>query len=197
MPWLRLAPNVRFSNRPFEVKRFQTIHHDSVDVAPRARASLRNRHQGPSIMEDGAEQSLPQPYRQSDGRSKRTCDLTSSIVPRGTSLHRSVELATAMLLRAGVTEVTDAMCERAVQELRRHHEAMRAIASIPPPTPEQIQRLRKLRALRDRGHMIRQTPPGTARPPSVSNLTRMKRAVPPHSYVRIRTAVFRTDAAPP
>src|SRR5262245_37060993 len=26
-------PNVRFSNRPFEVKRFQTIHHSSVDVA--------------------------------------------------------------------------------------------------------------------------------------------------------------------
>ncbi len=25
--------NVRFSNRPFRVKRFQTIHHDSVDVA--------------------------------------------------------------------------------------------------------------------------------------------------------------------
>jgi hypothetical protein len=25
--------NVRFSNRPFEVKRFQTIHHCSVDVA--------------------------------------------------------------------------------------------------------------------------------------------------------------------
>ena len=29
----KMAPNVRFSNRPFEVKRFQTIHHDSVDVA--------------------------------------------------------------------------------------------------------------------------------------------------------------------
>src|ERR1700740_1197844 len=26
-------PNVRFSNRPFEVKRFQTIRHCSVDVA--------------------------------------------------------------------------------------------------------------------------------------------------------------------
>src|SRR6202171_2453913 len=25
--------NVRFSNRPFEVKRFQTIHHRSIDVA--------------------------------------------------------------------------------------------------------------------------------------------------------------------
>ena len=27
------SPNVRFSNRPFGVKRFQTIHHCSVDVA--------------------------------------------------------------------------------------------------------------------------------------------------------------------
>src|SRR5262249_52743715 len=54
---------VRFSNRPFEVKRFQTIHHDGVDVAPRARASLRNRHQGPSIMgfEDEVERSHGRP----------------------------------------------------------------------------------------------------------------------------------------
>src|SRR5262245_31293647 len=51
----------------------------------RARASLRNRHQGPSIMgfEDGVEQSLGRPCRQTNGRSKRTCELTSSIVPRG------------------------------------------------------------------------------------------------------------------
>ena len=27
------CPDVRFSNRPFEVKRFQTIHHHGVDVA--------------------------------------------------------------------------------------------------------------------------------------------------------------------
>jgi hypothetical protein len=32
------------------------------------------------------------PYRQANGRSKRPCDLTSSIVPRGTSFHHSVEL---------------------------------------------------------------------------------------------------------
>src|SRR6516162_1656475 len=32
------------------------------------------------------------PCRQTNGRSKRTCELTSSIVPRGTSFHRSVEL---------------------------------------------------------------------------------------------------------
>src|ERR1700726_5313721 len=30
---MRTSWNVRFSNRPFEVKRFQTIHHRSVDVA--------------------------------------------------------------------------------------------------------------------------------------------------------------------
>src|SRR5215813_3880768 len=94
MRHLAAIAHSRFSNRPFEVKRFQTIHHDSVDVAPRARASLRNRHQGPSIMgfEDEVERSFGRPYRQIDGRSKRTCELTSSIVPRGTSFHRSVEL---------------------------------------------------------------------------------------------------------
>src|SRR4029078_9627635 len=60
----------------------------------RARASLRNRHQGPSIMgsEDEAEQSLPRPCQELVGRSKRTCELTSSIVPRGTSFHHWVEL---------------------------------------------------------------------------------------------------------
>ena len=42
--------------------------------------------------EDEAEQSLGRPCRQGDGRSKRTCELTSSIVPRGTSFHRLVEL---------------------------------------------------------------------------------------------------------
>jgi len=59
----------------------------------RARASLRNRHQGPSIMgfEDEAEQSLPRPCRQCYGRSNRKYELTSSIVPRGTSFHRKVE----------------------------------------------------------------------------------------------------------
>src|SRR6266403_5706454 len=60
----------------------------------RARASLRNRHQGPSIMgfEDEAEQSLPRPCRLADSRSKRTCELASTIVPQGTSFHRAAEL---------------------------------------------------------------------------------------------------------
>src|SRR5262245_27542409 len=35
--------------------------------------------------ENEAEQSFSRPCHQSDGRSKRTCDLASSIVPRGTS----------------------------------------------------------------------------------------------------------------
>ena len=42
--------------------------------------------------EDEAEQSIGRPCRQTNGRSKSTCELTSSIVPRGTSFHRSVEL---------------------------------------------------------------------------------------------------------
>ena len=42
--------------------------------------------------ENEVEQSIERPYRQSDGRSKRTSELTSSIVPRGTSFHRRVEL---------------------------------------------------------------------------------------------------------
>src|ERR1700738_5363297 len=42
--------------------------------------------------EDEAEQSLRRPYRKTNDRSKRTYELTSSIVPRGTSFHRSVEL---------------------------------------------------------------------------------------------------------
>ena len=42
--------------------------------------------------EDEAEQSIGRPCRQTNGRSKRPNELTSSIVPRGTSFHRSVEL---------------------------------------------------------------------------------------------------------
>src|SRR4249919_1226383 len=42
--------------------------------------------------EDEVEQSNGRPCRQTNGRSKATCELTSSIVPRGTSFHRRVEL---------------------------------------------------------------------------------------------------------
>src|ERR1700688_2853558 len=84
--------NVCFSNRPFGVKRFQTIHPCNVRCRSRARASLRNRHQGPSIMgfEDEVEQSYGRPSL--NGRSKQTYELTSSIVPRGTSFHCWVDL---------------------------------------------------------------------------------------------------------
>ena len=42
--------------------------------------------------EDEVEQSFGRPCRQLNGRSKQTCELTSSVVLRGTSFHRSVEL---------------------------------------------------------------------------------------------------------
>ena len=42
--------------------------------------------------EDEVEQSLGRPCRQTDGGFKRTSELTSSIVPRGTSFHHAVEL---------------------------------------------------------------------------------------------------------
>jgi hypothetical protein len=41
--------------------------------------------------EDEAEQSLGRPCRLSNGRSKRTYELTSSIVPQGTSFHHAVD----------------------------------------------------------------------------------------------------------
>jgi hypothetical protein len=55
--------HVAFSNRPFGVKHFQAIH--QCRCRSRARASLRNRHQGPSTMgfEDEAEQSIGRPCR--------------------------------------------------------------------------------------------------------------------------------------
>ena len=43
-------------------------------------------------VENKAEQSIGRPCRQTNGGSKRPNELTSSIVPRGTSFHRSVEL---------------------------------------------------------------------------------------------------------
>ena len=42
--------------------------------------------------EDKVEQSFERPFRQENDRSKQTCELTSSLVPRGTSVHRLVEL---------------------------------------------------------------------------------------------------------
>jgi hypothetical protein len=79
--------HVRFSNRPFRVKHFQTIRRCSVDVA-----------HGLALLFGIGAKALPlwdSRMRWSNlcsglavrrnGRSKRTCELTSSIVPRGTS----------------------------------------------------------------------------------------------------------------
>ena len=57
--------NVGFSNRPFRVKRFQTIHHYSVDVAHGLVLLFGIGTKGPSIMgfEDEAEQSIGRPCR--------------------------------------------------------------------------------------------------------------------------------------
>src|SRR5438034_5531662 len=84
--------HVRFSNRPFGVKHFQTIRRCSVDVAhglvllfgigTRALPSWDSRRGGTIFWA-----ALPLAV----GRSKRTCELTSSIVPRGTSFHRWVD----------------------------------------------------------------------------------------------------------
>jgi hypothetical protein len=76
-----------FSNRPFRVKHFQTIRRCSVDVA-----------HGLALLFGIGAKALPlwdSRMRWSNlcsglavrrnGRSKRTCELTSSIVPRGTS----------------------------------------------------------------------------------------------------------------
>src|SRR5262249_30182248 len=73
---------------------FRAIHQLQHRCRSRARASLRTRHQGPSIMgfEDEVEQSYGRPCRHCNGRFKPTYELTSSIVPRGTSFHRWVDL---------------------------------------------------------------------------------------------------------
>jgi len=84
----------RFSNRPFGVKCFQTIRRRrSVSISLTGSCFSSESAQGPSIMgfEDEAEQSFGRPCQQANGRSKRPSELTSSIVPRGTSFHRRVE----------------------------------------------------------------------------------------------------------
>ena len=82
----------RFSNRPFGVKCFQTIRRRrrSVSISLTGSCFSSESAQGPSIMgfEDEAEQSFGRPCQQANGRSKRPSELTSSIVPRGTSFHR-------------------------------------------------------------------------------------------------------------
>ena len=92
---LRANPfDVRFSNRPVWVKRFEAIPPLQCRCRLRARASLRTRRKGPSSMGfENEGNNLWVGLTVKCGRSKRTCDLTSSIVPQGTSFHRAVELA--------------------------------------------------------------------------------------------------------
>jgi hypothetical protein len=86
---------VRFSNRPVWVKHFQAVHHCSIDVA-----------RGLALLFGIGTKALP-PWdsktrwnnlwvglivRPANGRAKRTYELTSSIVPRGTPFHRWVDL---------------------------------------------------------------------------------------------------------
>ena len=86
--------HVRFSNRPVWVKRFQTFHHHTVSMS--LAGSCFSSESAPRPFQHGVRgrggtiywAALPS----SDGRSKRTYELTSSIVPRGTSFHRLVEL---------------------------------------------------------------------------------------------------------
>ena len=53
-------------------------------------------------VEDEAEQSNGRPCHQSNGRSKRPHELTSSIVPRGTSFHRWVDFEFPPIVIASV-----------------------------------------------------------------------------------------------
>src|SRR5439155_18148334 len=91
MPHVR--SNVRFSNRPFRVKRFQTIHHYSVDVAHGLVLLFGIGTRGPSIMgfEDEVEQSFGRPCRQTNGRSKRTCELTGNSESRASRIKARVK----------------------------------------------------------------------------------------------------------
>jgi hypothetical protein len=84
--------DVCFSNRPFGGKRFQTIRHHSVDVA-RGLVLLSGigTRALPSWDSKTRRNNLLDGLAVNHGRTKRTCELTSSIVPRGTSFHRSVD----------------------------------------------------------------------------------------------------------
>ena len=83
--------DVRFSNRPVRVKRFQAVHDGGIDVT-----------RGLVLLYGIGTKAVPSwdPKTRWNnllgglavGRSKRTCELTSSIVPRGTSFHHGVEL---------------------------------------------------------------------------------------------------------
>ena len=62
------------------------------------------------------EQSYGRPCRQWSGRSKQTCELTSSIVQRGTSFHCSVDLVDRDRLVKNPLTVSSAVLERIASE---------------------------------------------------------------------------------
>ena len=77
-PGAARPPHVRFSNRPVEASAFR-LSSAAVSMSLTGSCFSSESALGPSIMgyEDEVEQSLPRPCRQSSGRSKRTCELTS------------------------------------------------------------------------------------------------------------------------
>src|SRR6516164_6640071 len=89
----RTSSDVCFSNRPCGVKRFQTVH-GGVNVTRGLvlLSGLGARALPSWESEDKVEQSFERPFRRENDRSKQTCELTSSLVPRGTLSHRLVEL---------------------------------------------------------------------------------------------------------
>ena len=102
---------VRFSNRPFRVNRFQTIHHCSVGVRPRARVSLQNQHHGSvSIGRDQPNRRNIALRRRDDAndaltKRPRSCDGPASgdagcRTARSTSTAKSGRFSTSFLMRA-------------------------------------------------------------------------------------------------
>ena len=72
--------DVRFSNRPIGVKRFQTIHRHGVDVAHGLLLlfGIGTKALPSHGIQDEVEQSLPRPCRLTTGRFKRTYELTAA-----------------------------------------------------------------------------------------------------------------------
>ena len=86
--------NVRFSNRPVGVKRFSD--YPPVQLSTSLAGSCFSSESAPGPFHHGIRERGGPIFRSAlpsiGGRSKQTYDLTSSIVPRGTSFHRAVEL---------------------------------------------------------------------------------------------------------
>ena len=89
----RCLRDVRFSNRPFRVKHFQTIRRCSVDVAHGLALLFGNWRQGPSIMgfEDEVEQSVAAAL---PTKRQVQADMRTHLIhrPARDIIHRSVEL---------------------------------------------------------------------------------------------------------